>query len=184
MAQPKAYKVAIAALKRKEALLDGIDDQLLGMDSVMTPRSSTHDFDMLSEKREELETDIRKAHERIELINAWEQLKNGDWSEEVKGLLRDLDVDIASISECGSGDIVPPDMGMPPAAPSPVGLPPTPPPPPAPVAPPVESTPPPPDLSGGATEEPSANLDTEPEGAPEEGNLPAPVASKSSSNNK
>lgn len=159
----KAYLAVQAAVAKKQADLDLMDDQLLGMgESLPSLDAPAPDFDLLSQKRDELDENIRKMHERIELINAWELLKNGDWSEEVKGLLKDLDVDIASIADNASGtDVSPLAAPVPPAAPA-AGLPPAAPvPPAAPAAAPVEEPAP--------VEE-----------APAEEPLPAPVASAKS----
>src|SRR5271166_4574719 len=114
----KNLKQAVtAALKRKEADLDVMDDQLLSLDSTLPPDTMSNDFDQLAQKRNELEDNIRKMRERIELISAWEQLKNGDWSEEVKGLLKDLDINIAEIADNANGVGAANDMM---AAPAPI----------------------------------------------------------------
>ncbi len=52
----KALKAVQAALARKEADLDMMDDQLLDMDAELPPDVMSNDFDMLAQKREELET--------------------------------------------------------------------------------------------------------------------------------
>src|SRR5271154_2494536 len=110
-----------AALARKQADLDLMDDQIMGMpemapDAPMdTPISG--EFDLLSEKREGLEEDINHMREGIELISQWEGLKNGPWSEDVKGLLSEIDIEIADIAggEVAAADDLggmAPDMGM------------------------------------------------------------------------
>lgn len=142
----KAYHVVLTALRKKEAALDMMDDQLLGMDSTMPLGTSSNEFDELASKREELEDNISKMRERIELINAWEQLKNGDWSEEVKGLLKDLDINIAQIADQGAGAD---PMAIDPMAVQPAALPPA-----APVAPPPP--PPPVDVPPAPAPEPVA----------------------------
>jgi hypothetical protein len=162
----KVYKAVLAALAQKEADLDGMDNQLLEMDAVLPPEEMTNDFDMLAQKREELETNIRKMRERIELISAWDQLKNGDWSEEVKSLLKDLDLNIAEIADGATGAALPMQdpLAAPPAAVPPVA--------PGAPAPPTAAAPVSPEVP---VEEPAA---------PVEEPLPAPVASKSSSTKK
>src|SRR5271166_6464723 len=170
----KNLKQAVtAALQKKEADLDMMDDQLLGMDAQMPMDTMSNDFDMLAQKRNELEDNIRKMRERIELISAWEQLKNGDWSEEVKGLLKDLDMQIADIADNANGvgpdpALMAPPAALPPMAPAP-GTPAA-----APLAPEVPAAEPP------AAEAPIEEI---PAPAPEGGEeLPPPMASSKKSN--
>jgi hypothetical protein len=167
------------ALQKKEADLDMMDDQLLGMDAEMPADTMSNDFDMLAQKRNDLEDNIRKMRERIELISAWEQLKNGDWSEEVKNLLKDLDMNIAEIADNSTGEVVPPvGMAAPPAPVPPVA-------PGAPAVPPV--APPAPEVTEALPETPPEETPAVevPEGGEE---LPGTTASKkndfSSSNKK
>src|SRR5271166_5640320 len=125
-----------AALAQKQADLDMMDDQLMGMPE-MAPDAPmdmpvSGEFDLLSEKREGLEEDINHMREGIELISQWEKLKGGPWSEDVKGLLSEIDIEIADIAggEIGAeGDLSGMgDMGDPMAgAPAPMGVPPAPP---------------------------------------------------------
>lgn len=170
----KAFKAAQATLSRKEADLDMMDDQLMGMDTLMEPEATSMEFDALAQKRNELEENIRKMRERIELISAWEQLKNGDWSEEVKGLLKDLDINIAEIAD-NAGGAAP--MGMDPLAAPAAPI--------APIAPgaPAAVEPPPAPM---VTEAPAAEAPIEeaaPAPAPEGGEeLPPPMASSKKSN--
>ena len=58
-----------------------MDDQLMGMpemapdapaDMAMSP-----EFDLLTEKREQLEEEIRKMREGVELIAQWSKFKDG-----------------------------------------------------------------------------------------------------------
>ena len=95
-----------AALSKKQADLDLMDDQLMGMPE-MAPEAPADmapspEFDLLSEKREELEEEIRQMREGVELITQWEKFKDGPWSEEIKGLLGEIDIEIADIS---SGEV-------------------------------------------------------------------------------
>src|SRR5271163_559984 len=110
-----------AALRQKQADLDMMDDQLMGMPE-MAPDAPmdmpiSGEFDLLSEKREGLEEEINHMREGIELISQWEKLKGGPWSEDVKGLLSEIDIEIADIAggEVGAVDDLggmAPDMGM------------------------------------------------------------------------
>ena len=91
-----------AALAKKQADLDMMDDQLLGMPE-MAPdapadMSMSPEFDLLSEKRDELEGEIKHMQEGVELISQWESFKSGPWSEEIKGLLGEIDIEIADIA--------------------------------------------------------------------------------------
>src|SRR5271157_2870053 len=109
-----------AALAQKQADLDMMDDQLMGMPE-MAPDAPADmpmsgEFDLLSEKREGLEEDINHMREGIELISQWEKLKGGPWSEDVKGLLSEIDIEISDIAGgdvAAAGDLgMAPDMGM------------------------------------------------------------------------
>jgi hypothetical protein len=117
-----------AALAKKKADLDRVDDQLLGMPE-MAPDApadiaTSPEFDLLSEKRDELESEIKHMQEGVELISQWESFKSGPWSEEIKGLLGEIDIEIADIAggevaaadELGGlapgGDIAAPPMDM------------------------------------------------------------------------
>jgi hypothetical protein len=147
-----------AALDRKQAELDMIDDQLMGMPEMAEPpmggglgMGTSPEFDMLADKREQLEEEIRKMREGIQLISEWEKLKNGQWSEEIKRLLSDIDPEIAGIA---GGE---PEGGM--------GIPP------APLAPPAPAAPPAPELAAPAAPAPA------PEAAPVE-EVPAPPAAE------
>lgn len=89
-------------VKTKTAELDTIDDQLMALDSTLPAGTTNDKFDLLAEKREQLEDEIKKAQERILLISEWEKLKNGDWSEEIKSELKNLDQNFASIADGAS----------------------------------------------------------------------------------
>jgi hypothetical protein len=157
-----------AALRQKQADLDVMDDQLMGMPE-MAPDAPADmavsgEFDMLSEKREGLEEEINHMREGIELISQWEGLKNGPWSEEVKGLLGEIDIEIADIAggEVGAVDDLGGmgDMGDPMAgAPAPMGVPPAPPEP----------------AAAGAVPPPAPEAAPEPTGAPALDAEPAPL---------
>jgi hypothetical protein len=91
-----------AALAKKQADLDMMDDQLMGMPE-MAPEApadmgTSPEFDLLSEKREELEEEIRQMREGVELISQWEKFKDGPWSEQIKGLLGEIDIEISDIA--------------------------------------------------------------------------------------
>ena len=91
-------KQVIAAIKRKQADLDEIDDQLMDMPE-MDPNApldipTSSEFDLLSEKREELENEIHKMREGVQLISEWEKFKGGQWSDEIKEALNGIDVEI------------------------------------------------------------------------------------------
>jgi hypothetical protein len=119
-----------AALAKKQADLDMMDDQLLGMPE-MAPDApadivTSPEFDLLSDKRDELEGEIKHMQEGVELISQWESFKSGPWSEEIKGLLGEIDIEIADIAggEVAAADelggLAPEgDMGAMPALPAP-----------------------------------------------------------------
>lgn len=157
-------KQALAALSKKQADLDLLDDQLSGMPEMgpdaPADGSTSPEFDLLSQKREELEEEIRKMREGVQLISEWEKFKGGQWSDDVKRMLGEIDTEITGIAGgdatgaddalmAGPGPSAPLDMPPAPAAeaplPEPEPLPdaaPAPEPPPAPEAPPVEPPPP------------------------------------------
>lgn len=172
MANLKAIQ---AALKKKIADLDMIDDELGAMPE-MAPDASmdaptSPEFDLLSEKREELEQDIAKMQEGVQLISEWEKFKEGPWSEDIKNALSGIDVEVTDIA---GGEAAPagellggpevPDMAPAPEAPE---------------APPVPEVPEAP-ASESLGEVPEAPVESEvsPE-APAEP-LAAPMASKKS----
>lgn len=113
-----------ATLAKKQALLDDMDDQLSGMPemSMEAPMggSTSPEFDLLSQKREELEKEILSMQEGIQLLSKWEELKNGPWSPETKGMLSEIDIEMADIAggePAPAGDMLggamPPDLGAP-----------------------------------------------------------------------
>src|SRR5271156_4587444 len=120
-----------AALAQKQADMDMMDDQLMGMPE-MAPEAPmdmapSPEFDLLSEKREELEEEIRQMREGVELISQWEKFKDGPWGEQVKGLLGEIDIEIADIAgnEVAAADDMgmAPDMGAAPmGAPAPIDM--------------------------------------------------------------
>jgi hypothetical protein len=105
---------AKAALDRKQADLDAIDDQIMGLDSgIPMDAPATPEFDLLTAKREELEEEIRTMREGVQFISEWEKLKGGQWSEGIKSQLDGLDSEIANIAG-GEGAAEPGmDMGAP-----------------------------------------------------------------------
>src|SRR5208282_1843227 len=112
MAKSISTKLAAAksALDRKQADLDAIDDQIMGLDSgIPLDAPSTTEFDLLTAKREELEEEIRTMREGVQFISEWEKLKGGQWSEGIKSQLDGLDSEIANIAG-GTGEA---DMGAP-----------------------------------------------------------------------
>jgi hypothetical protein len=91
------------ALLKKEAELDLLDNQIMAM-----PPSSTK-FDSLAQKREDMETEIRQLHEGIEVLNAWDTLKGGDWSDEMKQSLGEID---PLVVEMATGEVEESDEKM------------------------------------------------------------------------
>jgi hypothetical protein len=173
-------KIAIAELKRKQADLDMIDDQMMAMPEMALDApidmATSPEFDLLSQKREELEEDIRKSREGVQLISEWEKFKGGQWSEEVKSQLNSMDMEIAN----AAGPAVPVmDLG----APAPgldAGLPPAPA---APVDPAlaIPAAEPAPEVPAPVEETPEVPAEAAP--APTEAPLPPPVASATSKKN-
>jgi hypothetical protein len=157
-----------AALAQKQADMDMMDDQLMDMPEMAVDApvdmAPSPEFDLLSEKREELEEEIRQMREGVELISQWEKFKDGPWGEQVKGLLGEIDIEIADIAggEVSAAD----DMGM--GAPADLGAPVDIAAPPAAVPPVAEALP-----AAPAVESPAA------EPAPEAAPLEAPMASAS-----
>jgi len=173
--QQEATKVRlIASLTRKQAELDVLDDQIMDMDSAMPmDMPPTEEFDLLTQKREELEQDIRTMREGVQLISEWEKFKGGQWSEEVKMQLNSMDNEIANAA--GPQAAAPPvdlgapapglDAGMPPAVPA------------APEA-------PTPNLEAPAAPEAPAPAEVAPEIPPVEEPVAAPMASSKSAISK
>jgi hypothetical protein len=171
-----------AAMAKKQADLDMMDDQLMGMPE-MAPDApadmgTSPEFDLLSEKREELEEEIRQMREGVELISQWEKFKDGPWSEQIKGLLGEIDIEISDIA---GGEVAAADElgGMGPGAP--MGAPPVDMAAPAPEA----ALPPAPDAAippAAPEAAPTPDISAEPvvEAAP----LEAPMASAKAGNNQ
>lgn len=167
-----------AALSKKQADLDMMDDELSMMpemapDAPMDSPTSP-EFNLLSQKREELESEIQQMREGVQLISEWEKFKGGQWSEDIKRMLGEIDVEITNIAGGEpepAGDLlggpVAPDLGMTdPMAPPPIddmGTDPM-------SAPPAEPLPTD-DLSGGLAAEPPMD-----EAAPEDSLTDAPAA--------
>jgi hypothetical protein len=111
--------VAKAALDRKQADLDAVDDQIMGLDSgIPSDLPATPEFDLLTAKREELEEEIRTMREGVQFISEWEKLKGGQWSEGIRSQLDGLDSEIANIA---GGDAAEPGMGVGPDMGAPLG---------------------------------------------------------------
>jgi hypothetical protein len=175
-------KTVLATIKKKKADLDMLDDQLSEMPE-MAPdapidAAPSPEFNLLSEKREELEAEIAKMQEGVQLISAWEDFKNGPWSEEIKSALGEIDMEVTDIAggePAPVGDMLggaeAPDM-----APEPVGaLPPAP----------MDAAPLP-EAPAPMAEEPAPPMDAAPVEAPieEPAPLAAPMASQKSSTSK
>lgn len=112
MAKSISAKLAAAkaALNKKQADLDAIDDQIMGLDSAIPMDApATPEFDLLSQKREELEEEIRTMREGVQFISEWEKLKGGQWSDGIKSQLDGLDGEIANIA---GGEAADPGIGM------------------------------------------------------------------------
>jgi hypothetical protein len=175
----KNLKAVLAAIQKKQADLDMMDDQLMGMPE-MAPDAApdmgaSPEFDMLSEKREQLEDEILQMREGVELISQWETFKGGPWSDEIKNLLGEIDIEIADIA---GGEVATPDAGLgdlgPAGAPAGIG------------APPVDmaAPAPPADISPAAPEgleAPPAPAESAPAPAEEAAPLEPPMASKGAS---
>jgi len=97
-----AMRPLIAKMKAKFAELDALDGEFNELDAAMPEGEGGAKFDLLSEKREELETEIRNMRERVQLISEWEKFKGGEWSEDVKADLNALDQQFADIADGGA----------------------------------------------------------------------------------
>lgn len=178
---------AKAALDRKQADLDMIDDQIMGLDSGIPMDSpATPEFDLLTAKREELEEEIRTMREGVQFISEWEKLKGGQWSEGIRSQLDGLDSEIANIASGEGAAPMDTDMGVPmgdlgmAGAPAGIGAPPVD----APLAPeaPIAPVPPVDPVDPGAEVD---TLATDPaEEAPAAPPLEPPMASAKSAVNK
>lgn len=127
MATSNKLKTLTAALKKKKADLDLIDDEMSAMpemvDDAPLDAPVSPEFDLLSEKREELETEITKMQEGVTLLSEWESFKEGPWSEDIKQSLDSIDVEVTDIAggDAAMGDTAgdmiggpeSPDMGAP-----------------------------------------------------------------------
>jgi hypothetical protein len=142
-----AIRSHIAALKAKFADLDALDTEFADLDAVTPEGQGIEQFNLLSDKREELEAEIRKKREYIQLLSEWEKLKGSGWSDDVQIELNSLDQQFADIAG-GASD----DMGL--NAPLPA-MPPDPMAPMAPLAPEVPVPPPSPEVPVDATIDPS-----------------------------
>ena len=106
-------KDVLAAIKKKKADLDMMDDELSAMpemaeDAPMDAPTSP-EFSLLTDKREELEEEIQKMQEGVQLITEWEKFKGGPWSEEIQRMLDEIDVEITDIAggePAPAGDIL------------------------------------------------------------------------------
>jgi hypothetical protein len=117
-------KQLLASIQRKEADLDMLDDQILSLPS------AAPEFDTLSQKRQDLEEDIRKMQESVQVVNEWEAFKGGDWSDDMKQKLNGLDSQFSGLvsndydANLDTGSTPPPISPMDSAPPAPVEPPP------------------------------------------------------------
>jgi hypothetical protein len=100
----------IANCKTKFAELDALDDEFAELDATMPEGEPSEQFDLLSDKREELEQEIRSMRERVQLISEWEKFKGSGWSEEVQAELNALDQQFSAISDGASTDMSTPAL--------------------------------------------------------------------------
>jgi hypothetical protein len=111
----------IANVRAKFAELDALDSEFADLDAAMPMGDGGEQFNLLSEKREELETEIRSMRERVQLISEWEKFKGSGWSDEVQTELNALDSQFSAIadgaSDAGMGAPIMPDMPMAPETP-------------------------------------------------------------------
>jgi len=137
----------IAAYQRKLAELGELDSEINRLDMTLPEGEGGKTFDYLAQKRQEIEREIRGMKEKIDLLSAWQRLKEGmHWSEGLRSQLDGLDESIGEIAtsrsaEGGAGEAgaLPPEQPPAEAPEQPA---------PAPEAPPepspTEETPPPP----------------------------------------
>jgi hypothetical protein len=138
----------IANVQAKFAELDALDNEFADLDAALPMDDMMggggEQFNLLSEKREELETEIRSMRERVQLISEWEKFKGTGWSDEVQTALNALDAQFSSIadgaSDAGMGAPPMPDMPMAPETPMMPEAPISPAAPPAPEVPAVDAT--------------------------------------------
>src|SRR5271157_102982 len=127
----------LAAYRRKVAELGALDKQITDLDMTLPEGQGDQKFDLLAEKRQEIENDIKSMQEKVEFLSAWSKFKEGgSWSEELKQQLDGMDESIGDIAtgtpgttpavgeELGVGEVppeVPPIQGgaeeVPPAIP-------------------------------------------------------------------
>lgn len=114
----------IANVRAKFAELDALDNEFADLDAALPMDDmggGGDQFNLLSEKREELETEIRAMRERVQLISEWEKFKGTGWSDEVQTELNALDSQFSAIadgaSDAGMGAPPMPDMPMAPETP-------------------------------------------------------------------
>src|SRR5271170_3155150 len=173
-----------AALVKKQAEMDMMDEQIMDMPE-MAPEAPVDmapspEFDLLSEKREELEEEIRQMREGVELISQWEKFKDGPWGEQVKGLLGEIDIEIADIAggEVAAtddlGGMGAPDMAAPMGAPADMAAP-------APISPAADIAAPPVDAAAPVADIPTAEPAAE---APLEAPMASATAGKSAVSKK
>ncbi len=164
----------IANVKAKFAELDALDEQFVDLDAAMPEGDGMQQFDLLSDKREELEQEIRSMRERVQLISEWEKFKGSGWSDDVQAELSSLDSQFATIADGDSmNDPMMPEAPLDPLSPE---LPE------APMVPESPEVPLSPETPVDATEVPASEpMPTEAMDAPTADPLPAPVASSKNS---
>ena len=143
----------IAEYHRKIAELGELDSEINSLDMTLPEGEGGKTFDYLAQKRQEIERDIRGMKERIDLLSAWQRLKEGmHWSEGLRSQLDGMDESIGDIATSRATEAEQPEgappLEQPPAeAPPAAGqelLPPETPPEMPPEPSPTEETPPPP----------------------------------------
>lgn len=173
-AADKAILRVIANVKQKFAELDALDEQFadlddtapMDMDMGMVDSGVGEQFNLLSDKREELEQEIRSMRERVQLISEWEKFKGSGWGDEIQSELNSLDQQFANIADGASSE----PLGMPPLPSTPL----------APEVPGVPPLPPTPEIPADATAGEPPIAASEPpieEPAPPAEPLAAPMAS-------
>lgn len=177
-----AMRPLIAKMKAKFAELDTLDNEFAALDAVTPEGEGAAKFDLLSDKREELENEIRSMRERVQLISEWEKFKGGEWSEDVKADLNSLDQQFADIADgvAVGGNM---SLGLDPLATDPMAAPALPPSPEVPLSPELPVTPEVP-LAPEATPPAPEPLPDEASVAPPAEPLAPPVASNATKSSK
>jgi len=159
-AADKAILQVIANLKQKFAELDALDEEFADLDASapmdMMDTGVGEQFNLLSDKREELEQEIRSMRERVQLISEWEKFKGSGWSDDIQSELNSLDQQFSNIADGASSD----PLGAPSLPSAPL----------SPEIPDAPLLPPTPDIPADASIEPSLDepaIEPTPEAAPD-----------------